>query len=315
MAKPPKSGLDYWPRDVGLFQDRKFRKLKTEYGYVALVVYEQLLDMIYSDKGYYLEYNAETKDDVVWDICSVLQGKHQPEPQTIADVIAGLAERGLFDGDCFKNGLITSKRVQETYYRCTVDRKAIEINFDIWLLDTGEMESMSKRSLILSEYINRSNNTVNRSNNPVNQPNYSQSKVKESKVNKSKVNDSNTADKAAVIFKHYESMTGRNVTPTMISDIDSFTAEGAEVDLILAVIDYAVDAGKGNWNYMRGTVNHLLGEGISSLKAYKTKQAERSAMKKNTANSQRSKFNNYDDTNKTDYEKLEAELLEQMLST
>lgn len=29
----------------------------------------------------------------------------------------------------------------------------------------------------------------------------------------------------------------------------------------------------------------------------------------------RSKFNNYEDTNKTDYEKLEAELLEQMLST
>ena len=85
--------------------------------------------------------------------------------------------------------------------------------------------------------------------------------------------------------------------------------------MILAVIDYAVDAGKGNWNYMRGTVNHLLGEGISSLKAYKTKQAGRSAMKKNTSNSQRSKFNNYEDTNKTDYEKLEAELLEQMLST
>lgn len=187
MAKPPKSGLDYWPRDVGLFQDRKFRRLKSEYGYLALVVYEQLLDMIYSDKGYYLEYDEETKDDAVWDICSALQGKHQPEPQTIADVIAGLAERGLFDGDCFKRGLITSKRIQKTYYRCTVDRKSIEINFDIWLLDAAEMESMSKRSLILSEYINRSNNSVNRSNNEVNQPNYPQSKVKESKVNESRV--------------------------------------------------------------------------------------------------------------------------------
>ena len=197
MAKPPKSGLDYWPRDVGLFQDRKFRRLKTEYGYLALVVYEQLLDMIYSDKGYYLEYDEETKDDAVWDICSVLQGKHQPEPQTIADVIAGLAERGLFDGDCFKRGLITSKRIQKTYYRCTVDRKAIEINFDIWLLDEAEMESMSKRSLILSEYINRSNNSVNRSNNEVNQPNYPQSKVKKSKVNESKAEESKAGEASA----------------------------------------------------------------------------------------------------------------------
>ena len=39
LAKPPKSGLDYWPRDIGLFQDRKFRRLKSEYGYLALVVY------------------------------------------------------------------------------------------------------------------------------------------------------------------------------------------------------------------------------------------------------------------------------------
>ena len=197
LAKPPKSGLDYWPRDVGLFQDRKFRRLKTEYGYLALVVYEQLLDMIYSDKGYYLEYDEETKDDVVWDICSALQGKHQPEPQTIADVIAGLAERGLFDGDCFKRGLITSKRIQKTYYRSAVDRKSIEINFDIWLLDEAEMESMSKGSLILSEYINRSNNSVNRSNNEVNQPNYPQSKVKESKVNESKVEESKAGEASA----------------------------------------------------------------------------------------------------------------------
>ena len=197
MAKPPKSGLDYWPRDVGLFQDRKFRRLKSEYGYLALVVYEQLLDMIYSDKGYYLEYDEETKDDAVWDICSALQGKHQPEPQTIADVIAGLAERGLFDGDCFKRGLITSKRIQKTYYRSAVDRKSIEINFDIWLLDEAEMESMSKGSLILSEYINRSNNSVNRSNNEVNQPNYPQSKVKESKVNESKAEESKAGEASA----------------------------------------------------------------------------------------------------------------------
>ena len=144
-----------------------------------------------------LEYDKETKYDAVWDICSALQGKHQPEPQTIADVIAGLAERGLFDGDCFKRGLITSKRIQRTYYRCTVDRKSIEINFDIWLLDEAEMESMSKRSLILSEYINRSNNSVNRSNNEVNQPNYPQSKVKESKVNKSKAEESKAGEASA----------------------------------------------------------------------------------------------------------------------
>lgn len=56
---------------------------------------------------------------------------------------------------------------------------------------------MSKRSLILSEYINRSNNSVNRSNNEVNQPNYPQSKVKESKVNESKAEESKAGEASA----------------------------------------------------------------------------------------------------------------------
>ena len=287
MAKPPKSGLDYWPRDVGLFQDRKFRRLKTEYGYLALVVYEQLLDMIYSDKGYYLEYDEETKDDAVWDICSSLQGKHQPEPQTIADVIAGLAERGLFDGDCFKRGLITSKRIQKTYYRSAVDRKAIEIDFDIWLLDEAEMESMSKRSLILSEYINRSNNSVNRSNNEVNQPNYPQSKVKESKVNESKAEESKAGEASAnasaaatadidilsnyeidKVTEHYRDRIGYGFVKEQMECVKDWLDAGVESEMINAAIDEAASADVKKFSYVKAIVEDRISRGIKSLNAF-----------------------------------------------
>ena len=337
MAKPPKSGLDYWPRDVGLFQDRKFRRLKTEYGYLALVVYEQLLDMIYSDKGYYLEYDEETKDDAVWDICSALQGKHQPEPQTIADVIAGLAERGLFDGDCFKRGLITSKRIQKTYYRCTVDRKAIEINFDIWLLDETEMESMSKRSLILSEYINRSNNSVNRSNNEVNQPNYPQSKVKESKVNKSKAEESKAGEASASasaaaaaaaaaadtdilsnyeidkVTEHYRDRIGYGLVKEQMDCAREWLDAGAEAEMINAAIDEAALEGVKKFSYIKAIVEDKLNLGIKTLdgfrrqkEEYQRRKAERDpypafGVKKNA-------FNNYTDTNKTDSDEIERNL-------
>ena len=334
LAKPPKSGLDYWPRDVGLFQDRKFRRLKTECGYLALVVYEQLLDMIYSDKGYYLEYDEETKDDAVWDICSALQGKHQPEPQTIADVIAGLAERGLFDGDCFKRGLITSKRVQKTYYRCTVDRKSIEINFDIWLLDEAEMESMSKRSLILSEYINRSNNSVNRSNNEVNQPNYPQSKVKESKVNESKAEESKAGEASASasaaataaadtdiqhisdidkVMDHYRERIGYGLVKEQMDCAREWLDAGAEPEMINAAIDEAALEGVKKFSYIKAIVEDKLNLGIKTLdgfmrqkEAYQRRKSERDpyqafGVKKNA-------FNNYTDTNKTDYDEIERNL-------
>ena len=32
MARPEKSGIDYYPRDIGLCRDRKFRRLRLKYG-------------------------------------------------------------------------------------------------------------------------------------------------------------------------------------------------------------------------------------------------------------------------------------------
>lgn len=293
MARPGKRGVDYLPLDIHMNDSMKFVELR--YGLKGFAVVVKLWMKIY-DNGYYCEWNE--------DVALMFAGENRVGVNAVSEILNEAIKRGIFDKQLYeKYGILTSQGIQKRYLEMTSRRRRVDLKEEYLLIDIPENT--------VNVYING----VNVSNNPENDYRNPQSKVKENKVNKSKVNDSNTTGKTAVIFKRYESMTGRSVTPTMISDIDSFIAEGTEVDLILAVIDYAVDAGKGNWNYMRGTVNHLLGEGVRSLKAYKTKQAGRSAMKKNTSNSQRSKFNNYDDTNKTDYEKLEAELLEQMLST
>ena len=180
MAAPVKQGLDYFPHEIGLMQDRKLRKVKMKYGCIATSVYMALLEMIYGDKGYYIAY-AEYKDDVIWQILEFLQGKFQPSAETVSDVIDGLADAQLFSTDCYPK-IITSKRVQQTYYSATVDRKAVSVDFEIWMLSIEEMKALSSKSLILQEFINRTNNGVNRANNEVNRANNSQSKVKESKV-------------------------------------------------------------------------------------------------------------------------------------
>ena len=180
MAAPIKQGLDYFPHEIGLMQDRKLRKVKMKYGCIATSVYIALLEMIYGDKGYYITY-AENKDDVIWQILEFLQGKFQPSAETVSDVIDGLADAQLFSTDCYPK-IITSKRIQQTYYSATVDRKAVNIDFEIWLLSIEEMKALSSKSFILQEFINRANNGVNRANNGVNRANNSQSKVKESKV-------------------------------------------------------------------------------------------------------------------------------------
>ena len=176
MAAPKKRGLDYFPFEIGLLQDRKLRKLKMQYGTVATTTYLALLELIYGDKGYYLEY-AENKDDVIWQVLGIMQGRFQPTAETVSDVIDGLVDVQLFSADCYPK-IITSKRVQQTYYSATVDRKAVDIDFEIWMLSEEEMRALSSKSFILQEFINRPNNGVNRPNNGVNRPNNSQSKVK-----------------------------------------------------------------------------------------------------------------------------------------
>ena len=185
MAAPPKRGLDYYPRDVGLLKDRKFIKAKIKYGYLAIVVFDALLEMIYSDKGYYLDYKTEEdKELVAWDILDSVRGKYPVEADTICEVIEMLVECRLFSHYHFKQGIITSKRIQETYYKCTVERKNVEVDKRIWILDVGEMKSLSTKSSILLFFKGKPNNEDNQPNNEDNQPNNPQSKVKESKVNK-----------------------------------------------------------------------------------------------------------------------------------
>lgn len=170
MARPIKKGLDYFPVDVGIMADKKLRRIKMEYGHMGFSVYFALLCLIYEDEGYFIDYSDNNKDDVIWGIMEYLQGRHQPTAETIADVIERLVACELFSGEQFSSNILTSKRIQSTYYMATVERKTIDVKFDIWLLSEEEMRAMSKSSVILRNFLNRPINQVNRPINPVNRP-------------------------------------------------------------------------------------------------------------------------------------------------
>lgn len=192
-----KTGIDYYPRDVGMMRDRKFNKVRQKYGYLVYVIYDALLEMVYSDKGYYVLYNDSTKEEVIWELQDYCRGKYPVEETTIGEVIEMLVACELFSGDHFKQGIITSKRIQEVYYRTTVERRNIVVDFNIWFLTLEEMKNISSKSLILQSYQHREGfgrtsdehrtiNEVNHPNNEDNRPNLKQSKVNKSKVKESK---------------------------------------------------------------------------------------------------------------------------------
>lgn len=180
IAAPTKQGLDYFPLEVGLFEDSKFLSLEPRYGHNAKYIFVVLLTLLYRDKGYYIPYKT-TKDKnhchlYIYNLC---RGRHPVSTNIIADVIRSLAEENLLDLDSYSAGVITSKRAQINYYRATVERKSVIVDNQIWLLKFNEMLEISSRHfLVLPSNENQPNNLVNRTINLVNQPINPQSKVK-----------------------------------------------------------------------------------------------------------------------------------------
>ena len=230
---PSKDNLDYFPFDVGTINDRKFRKAKMKFGSLSIVIYIALLDLVYGDKGYYLDYSEDSKDGVLWEILNTLQGAYQPKVETIEEVIELLVACELFSGDQFNNKILTSKRIQQTFYKVTVERKMVNVNFDYWILSENEMKSMSSRSVILQQFVNRSSNSINQSINTKSQPinDTKESKVKESKVKESKA--LTTSEYDILVRKHGKMLTDQYITKTTrykccnYSTIEKWIAEDA----------------------------------------------------------------------------------------
>ena len=139
--------------------DPKLITARRKYGAAAIVVYLQLLVMAYRDKGYYLAYGDSDRDGVIWSIKSeVLSGRYEPDAEKIAEMIDCLAAHGLFDGDLFQQGIITSHRIQEHYYFATAGRTNPEVKWELWLLTEQEMREISSRSVLLQKFISREGN-------------------------------------------------------------------------------------------------------------------------------------------------------------
>lgn len=183
-----KCGLDYYSHYIGMTKDSKLRKIRKQYGSVGVDVWLAALDLIYSDKGYYIPYGDENEiDDVTWKVSDYVKGKYAPDVTTVEEIIESLVACGLFSGDLFNLGILSSKRIQLQYYVSTVERKAVEVIPEYWIVSLDEMKKLSERSSILRFFSNRPNIGDNRPICEENHPNTEQSKVKESKGKQSKV--------------------------------------------------------------------------------------------------------------------------------
>ncbi len=186
MARPLRIDLDFFPFDVGFFNDDKLDDVQNEYGPLGEVIYLRLLCLIYSDKGYY--YRFESLDKLAGKIIRSIGNRWVHNKDYVAKIISYLAECNLFSKELMRDNILTSVGIQRRYVYV--------------------MEKIHKRKVRITKYnlIEKADKDVGFEFVPENEVNseetsvnleetpsfFTENATKESKVNKKKLNQTET---------------------------------------------------------------------------------------------------------------------------
>ena len=167
MARPKKTGLDYFPFDVQFFSNKKIKILKARYGTDGVVLFLFLLCEIYKN-GYYLIWDDDYKY-VVADELNLSDG-------LIEQVLNFLIERSLLNRILLgSDTFLTSPGIQSRFQEAVKSRAVkspVSVISELWLLSKEKTQSFIKFT----------------QNSDIPQNNPEKNATKKSKVNESKVN-------------------------------------------------------------------------------------------------------------------------------
>jgi len=182
MARPQKTGLDYFPVDTDMCSDDKIYMLEVECGLEGYALFMKLLMKIY-DNGYYVKWGENE--------AKIFAHKNSVGVNVINNLIKSCLGNNLFSETLFEeHGILTSAAIQKRYFKATSRRKEVKYNPDYMLVPVNEY-----------------NNLVNVNNNPTKQNSVedngdksTQSKEKNRKENNKEENSKEKEDTAPPEF-------------------------------------------------------------------------------------------------------------------
>ena len=171
MARPQKEGIDYFPIDCQ-FND-KVKLIQAEFGLIGIGCLLKLWQKIYSEKGYYTEW-----DD---DVALVFAQDCKAGANVVKEVVSACLRRGLFDRQMYDQyKILTSEGIQERYAEATDRRISQKIDGRYLLI------------AMPNNWVDVNNNQVNVDNNSVNGVDNTQSKLNKNKLNNTILNKETT---------------------------------------------------------------------------------------------------------------------------
>ena len=120
MVRPLKAGLSYFPLDTDIDQDDKIALIEAQHGIIGFGIIIKLFKKIYSNSGYYYEWNEQTQ--------LLFSRQVGVDFKKVIEVIDDALKWGLFENKLFKKyKILTSKRIQRTYLEATTRRREINL--------------------------------------------------------------------------------------------------------------------------------------------------------------------------------------------
>lgn len=169
MARPRKTGLDYFPFDTDFFSDEKIVCIAGEFGLKGEMIAIRLLCAIYRGKGYFIEWN----EPLIYKLSKEMSGV---SAELIKNTVKSLAKWGFFDLSLLDSvSILTSRAIQKRYFEAIKLRKTdFSSLVREYLLDPKIINSWET-------WVNSKETGVNSYRNPIN-------KIKENEINKNNPN-------------------------------------------------------------------------------------------------------------------------------
>lgn len=251
MARPVKDGLDYFPLDVGIFDDEILIGISGDFGTKGELAVIKLLCAVYQ-KGYFIVWNDLMQAKIAKQLDS--------SKDLVNQIVARLVEWQFFDKDLFNSAkVLTSVNIQNRYFEAIKRRK-----------------SPKPTLYVINVDINTSSDVVNDDIN-------TQSKVNKSKVNEIKEPITNATNDLYInareqTFNKIETEFGRPLSPIELETIAIWIDEDHyNFEIILCALQEAVLNQVWNLKYM----NTIL---INWSKQHITNKQEYAAMKQQRSN-------------------------------
>ena len=142
MARPIKSKIDYFPIDCT--DDDRMKLIELKHGLVAYAVYVKLLQKIFGNKGYYIEWNEDSQ--------LLFSGEYSVPFDTLSDIIADMLKRGIFDMGMYDNyGILTSKDIQEQYFFVVSRRKVKDVDERFCLINAAKTGVIAAKTMVSAD--------------------------------------------------------------------------------------------------------------------------------------------------------------------